>query len=121
MVAVDYMEHDENHLQEEQMCWMIFFFLAFIYFVEIGLTFFESNCEWLQQQIWTIIEPYTERSYIMELLKHKSLKLLLVPVVALLSIFYVCLYFVQMILFYLKKPVPSQISHEINFDILLKK
>lgn len=103
------------------MCWMIFLFLTFIFFVEMGLSFFESVCEWLQQAIWTVIGPYSDGNYIMLLLRKKSLKLLLVPVLTLLFIFYICLYFVQIILYYLKKPVPSQIAHEINFDILLKK
>lgn len=120
IVDGNYMTSDENDQYEKKMCWMIFLFLAFIYLVEIGLQFFESICEWLLKQIWKIIEPYMERSQLIELFKQRSLKLLLIPVMALLSMFYICLYFVQIILLYLKKPVPSQISHEINFDVLLQ-
>lgn len=103
------------------MCWMTLLFLVFIYFVEIGLSFFEHICDWLLQQIWIIIKPYTDRCHLIQLLHERSLKLLLIPLLALLSLFYICIYFVQMIIFYLKKPVPSQISQEINFETLLHK
>lgn len=111
----------EENLNGKQMCWIIFLFLAFIYFVGVGLSFFECICEWLQQRIWKVIEPYSDRNCIIHLLKGNILQLLQLPIFFVLLVFYSCLYLVQLILFYVKKPVPQQISHEINFDFLFNK